>query len=1285
MVAVTPSSGYLLLIDASDGSLIDDYYFSTPGSPLNISSVTVVGNYIYFGANDGYFYKFDPADLSAPVWSLQTGNNTTPPSYKDGVLYVTNTNYEMYAINENGTYAWPSQVAIPGKSPDFGGPVVFSEGGTLPEGGSAPAGLIGSTFNAGRVFASELSGGDRIWTYGFAGNLFSPPILLQRGTEVEAYLISGDGDLYAMEKNFAPEIQYADIQESPADDQPMVPGALDIAFLTMYVYDKNGLDDIDPDTAYINLSPLYGNPQLSLKDLGTTSYGGQTVGIFKNDPPSSYKITVPRGVPSGPMDLTVSISDLGEVTTYASATILIANTPPSIVSIEFDPDTIFPDDSDSTDITVVVEDDNIVTGQSGEIQLVSLDVEPIQGGGGTPQWIDLSCGNGYTDSGRQRVECTYSGVTAAITTAPGSVNLEVRALDSEFYEATDTQALNISSVDYFVLSADPDYIGTGASSTVTITPYKNSAPVAGYYNAATMSITVLGGTASTISYSGDRVTDNGDGTATLGVDAFSFGTATFRISNTTAEAGVKFSVTGVSGATGISNAVEWYPSGLSYFEVYWNPASLIQGNPATVSVTARDFFGNLYKGFDNPNGMLLKHKSGASEPTDLSYTHTTAGVVFDNGDGTAIFASGAAYFINGVAQFKVTNLNSDDNVIFTVEEYGTLPAKSGDSNPITWTLGPLAAFNIVADPLNLVAGASTTVTITALNSQGEVKEDFSESISLAISQGTIGTLAWSGAGIGSPGAAVSSLDGARFASGVATAALTDTTAEGPVIISAARGTVKSYSAAPDSPTWTPGPLAKLTIRTQPGGAGTILGSVTLPIGDLISCWAAGYDQYDNYIADQNSDWSTTGTLDRVTASGVDSFEFTPETPLTQGYISATSGAVFDLSGLINVLSANPNPPVASAANEVGQVRITWTEPTKYITGLPLDPSELQYRVYRSDAPGGPYTELTTTAKEVTEYIDTAVETWKTYYYAVVAVNVDLGVESDYSNEVPGASIGPPFNFVKACAEQDPDQYYPPDHEGYVNRPDDLDTDGTNVYVADTDNHRISVFLESDCTFVPPPWGGLGFTDGYLKYPTGVVEESGSVFVADYVSRLQEFDTAGNFLYANYTATDALKITSDGGGHLYLTSYSDEVMKFDIGAGAFLKDDAFYATHPTGIVYNPSNGLLYVSDEVHDVVRAIDPSTGEEQATIGSSGSLYGQLSGPQGLAVDTSGNIYVADPGNHRVQVFSTSGELVNVVGGFGYSGGFLRNPRGVAISPATGNLWVADTRNQRIVEFSPP
>ncbi|MGA9941283.1 MAG: hypothetical protein WBP88_04695, partial [Nitrososphaeraceae archaeon] len=84
------------------------------------------------------------------------------------------------------------------------------------------------------------------------------------------------------------------------------------------------------------------------------------------------------------------------------------------------------------------------------------------------------------------------------------------------------------------------------------------------------------------------------------------------------------------------------------------------------------------------------------------------------------------------------------------------------------------------------------------------------------------------------------------------------------------------------------------------------------------------------------------------------------------------------------------------------------------------------------------------------------------------------------------------------------------------------------------------------------------------------------------------------------------------------------------------------------------------------------------------GSENGQFKYPSAVAIDSrSGNVYVADTENHRIQIFSPSGTYLGSWGEIGTQNGHFASPTGLDIDNA-GNVYVADTANHRIQIFSP-
>jgi DNA-binding beta-propeller fold protein YncE len=97
-----------------------------------------------------------------------------------------------------------------------------------------------------------------------------------------------------------------------------------------------------------------------------------------------------------------------------------------------------------------------------------------------------------------------------------------------------------------------------------------------------------------------------------------------------------------------------------------------------------------------------------------------------------------------------------------------------------------------------------------------------------------------------------------------------------------------------------------------------------------------------------------------------------------------------------------------------------------------------------------------------------------------------------------------------------------------------------------------------------------------------------------------------------------------------------------------------------------------------------PSSASDVCVTQFRGSANGALGYPAGVAVDGSGNVYVVDAGNNRVQVFSSAGTYVAQWGAQGSGNGQINTPLGIAVA-SSGNVYVSDHFNNRIEVFGPP
>ncbi len=134
----------------------------------------------------------------------------------------------------------------------------------------------------------------------------------------------------------------------------------------------------------------------------------------------------------------------------------------------------------------------------------------------------------------------------------------------------------------------------------------------------------------------------------------------------------------------------------------------------------------------------------------------------------------------------------------------------------------------------------------------------------------------------------------------------------------------------------------------------------------------------------------------------------------------------------------------------------------------------------------------------------------------------------------------------------------------------------------------------------------------------------------------------------------------------------------------------------------SVGNLYIADTGNDTIREVSASSGiitRIAGTVGSaaysgdgSQATLAKLSSPYGVAVDTSGNVFIADTGNNVIRKVTSSSGVISTVAGTGtasYTGdggqatvATLSNPYGVTVD-GSGNIYIADTGNQAVRKVS--
>jgi sugar lactone lactonase YvrE len=216
--------------------------------------------------------------------------------------------------------------------------------------------------------------------------------------------------------------------------------------------------------------------------------------------------------------------------------------------------------------------------------------------------------------------------------------------------------------------------------------------------------------------------------------------------------------------------------------------------------------------------------------------------------------------------------------------------------------------------------------------------------------------------------------------------------------------------------------------------------------------------------------------------------------------------------------------------------------------------------------------------------------------------------------------------------------------------------------------------------VPPPTPMAG-VQAYFGYVVGVVTDgAGNVYFSASSSSVFKLDTKG--VMTRVAGNSRAGFSGDGGP----------------ATRAQLNCPMLIQQIPRCGVAMDARGSLYIADLGNVRIRKVS-STGIITTVAGGGTSSPGnggpatsaKLGAPVGVAVDANGNLFIADMGDHRIRKISTTGIITTVAGNgsFGYSGdggpaisAQLKSPGGVAVD-TRGNVYIADLQNYRIRKVS--
>ncbi|MGA9139548.1 MAG: hypothetical protein WBZ29_04955 [Methanocella sp.] len=247
----------------------------------------------------------------------------------------------------------------------------------------------------------------------------------------------------------------------------------------------------------------------------------------------------------------------------------------------------------------------------------------------------------------------------------------------------------------------------------------------------------------------------------------------------------------------------------------------------------------------------------------------------------------------------------------------------------------------------------------------------------------------------------------------------------------------------------------------------------------------------------------------------------------------------------------------------------------------------------------------------------------------------------------------------------------------------------DVFVADAGNYRIQKF-DRNGTFIAS-WGSRGSGNGSFEYPWDVaVDPSGNVYVVDNDLRnVQKFDPNGRFLTVWYGAHEGNGsfyrphgIGADTAGRIYLADAAGNRIQ------VFGPDGAFQKTlhgnesmmEPWDMAADRSGNIYVVGMEYTGaiIIQKISPA-----GDVIDSWATGGNYLNPHYIDLDRSGNVFYSDNRHGHIKMFDPNGALLTSWGENRSGNGSLWGPMGIGVGPS-GEVFVADLGNNRIEKFAP-
>ena len=263
-----------------------------------------------------------------------------------------------------------------------------------------------------------------------------------------------------------------------------------------------------------------------------------------------------------------------------------------------------------------------------------------------------------------------------------------------------------------------------------------------------------------------------------------------------------------------------------------------------------------------------------------------------------------------------------------------------------------------------------------------------------------------------------------------------------------------------------------------------------------------------------------------------------------------------------------------------------------------------------------------------------------------------------------------------------------------NRPSSIAVDaGGTLFVADEYSHTIrKITSDGAVTTLAGTPGESGSADGVgsaarFNYPRGIaVDTTGTIYVADLANAvIRRISSTGDVITVAGKTGELGTADGPGGSARFIGPRS---MAADSTGNIIIGDGDVYHYPPESGLFPPHAGTLRRLGKDGNVATFIGQAS--ERGSADGSGSKA-RFARPEGVAVDAAGNVYVADRVNHLIRKISPDGTTATLAGAAGQSGSAdgtgsgarFNHPTGIAVDTA-GNVYVADNANHVIRKITP-